>query len=245
MYLNHRVSLVDGSPSLVALCVIATGKYRVFVPRLIRSARRYFLPTENVSFVVFSDGSPIPSMAHYWYKVETVPWPGPTILRYQWMHKASALLGGFDYVFYVDADAEFVETVDNGILSDLVVVEHTGWMHGPVNHEWPHEKRPECRAYVPPEERVAYYAGGFQGGHKDTFLPACQAMSLDIDNDTRDGVTATWHDESHLNCYVTKHPPTLVLPGTWACDEIDRFPGARLLWLRKDHDAIRANETTR
>jgi histo-blood group ABO system transferase len=40
----------------IAVLVMATGKYLVYVRELVESGRRYFLPHHEVTFYVFTDG---------------------------------------------------------------------------------------------------------------------------------------------------------------------------------------------
>jgi hypothetical protein len=225
-------------PVKVALCVFATGKYRDFLPRVFHSARRFFLPRCAVTMVAFSDTTEIPDLCHVWRRVPTTTWPDPTQLRYRWLWQARDVLLDHEYTFMVDADAEFVDVVGNEVLRELVAVRHAGFLDG--SRPFPHEDRPDGAAFVPPEERTFYCCGGFQGGAARAYLDACFSMDEQLQEDKVARLEARWHDESYWNHYLTHHPPDAILPASYGCDEIDRLPGARILWLRKDHAAIRS-----
>ncbi len=218
----------------VALCVIATGEYRRFLPGLLGSARRFFLPGHEVVSVVFSDVE-----AHgltgkgptHWAMIEAEPWPGPTLHRYHTMLSAHSLTE-FDYVFYVDADCMFVGTVGNEILGGLVGVIHQGQANLPRDIR-DYEVRPESTARIKSTEGRRYYAGGFQGGRAPDFIKAMQVMRGRITIDSANGITAKWHDESHWNRYLVDHPPDIALPPTYCCSDFDLLPTPKLLALTK------------
>eukprot|EP00960_Hanusia_phi_P020936 617533-Hanusia_phi.AAC.1 len=68
--------------------------------------------------------------------------------------------------------------------------------------------------------RPCYFAGGFVGGRTDEFLQMSAEISEAIDDDDQNDVgkiylpswimmvkqvVAIWHDESHLNRYLSNH----------------------------------------
>ena len=103
-------------------------------------------------------------------------------------------LSGYDYVYYIDADMRFVAPVGDEIFGRLVGVQHPGFYRG--GGSWETNKR--SQAYVEPEKRINYIAGGFQGGDQ-TFFRFCRYLSQNIDADNHIGVCAIHNDESHWN----------------------------------------------
>ena len=231
-------------PPRVALCVIATGKYRDFMPRLVRSARQFFLPSCLVTYVALTEWHPPPDLFQVHHRVPAKPWPGPTLYRYRWMLEIREYLERHDYVFYVDVDAAFADVVGEEILGTLVAVQHQGFV-GVGPDDLGYERRGASAACVPKGFGYRYYAGGFQGGRATEYMRACKALDAQIARDEQKGVTAAWHDESHWNRHLVdwdpERSPLRVLPPIYCCDEIDRLPGARILALRKDHDRVRAH----
>lgn len=222
----------------VALCVIATAKYRCYVPELAKSVRQWFLRGYDVSIFLFTDGPPLLGTIHV--PVEHEQWPGPTLHRFHMMLKSGPLLEMFDHAFYVDADTRFVDTVGEEILGDgLTAVIHQGF-HDKGREHWTFETREESRAYVPMNEGQHYYAGGFQGGWVPAWLEAMKWMRDAIDEDERNGIVPIWADESIWNAYLIRHPPVVKLPPSYCTDEGNPMPGAKLLALRKDHAAMRS-----
>ncbi len=219
-----------------ALCVIATGKYRCFVPDLWNSARRHFLPGRDVRLFVFADAPP--AVQCKFIPTKHRPWPGPTLYRYHAMLAAERKLRACDYVFYCDADMRFAAPVGQEVLGALTAVVHPGFAGRPTG-EYTYERRPESRAYIAPGAGRHYYAGGFQGGRADAYLAAMESMRAAIDEDLRRGLVAVWHDESHWNRYCLDHPPEVVLPPAYCCPESWPMDGRKLLALDKDHGALR------
>ena len=228
----------DDKPT-TSLCVIATGAYGQFVPALLESARLHFLAEHDVSFLLLSDKEPAEGLVDKWVQVEHEPWPGPTLHRYRWMLRAEDWLSKADYIFYIDADCLFVDTVGTEILGNLTAVAHQGF----INHHpdsLPYERRPSSMAFVRWPEGVRYYAGGFQGGASRLYLDAMKTIDGWIEWDTQNaGRVAVWHDESHWNRFLINRPPDVSLPPTYLSCEAERLPGTKLLALDKDHSALR------
>lgn len=227
-------------PVSVVLCIIATGKYWDFLTDLLDSARKYFLPGCRVVYFVFSNRKPLHNLDPLeWRIVPNIPWPDPTLYRYHWILEAEKALHQHDYIFYCDADCRFVDIVSEKILGDLVAVEHQGYIGIPPK-QFTYERNPESAACIlPGQEAEHYYAGGFQGGRTGPYIAAMEAMRQAIDQDMAAGITAVWHDESHWNRYLIDHPPDVILPPSYCCDEGNRVPNAKLVALRKDHAAMR------
>lgn len=232
----------------VALLIIATGKYDVFVEPLLQSVKKHFLTDCNVIKVVFHD-RPEPYNDVVNVRIEHQPWPAPTLYRYKWFYehlaKNQVIAGlGADYLFYVDVDALFIKDVtketlklDSGL---MVAAQHCGFASG----GWGSPNVVEnSMAYIAPEQRKTYCMGGFQGGPTNRFLAMCHELSDDIEIDAQNGVMAEWHDESHFNRYVSQRfsefwvlPPTFMM-----AEEMPNAENAFVWALKKNHDEIRAH----
>jgi len=188
--------------------VIATNRYMEFLDPLLESARRHFLPGHEVTPFVFTNmpyngpGVRV-EQEHY-------PWPGMTLRRYEIFWKNRDALASMDYLYYTDADMIFVAPVGDEVLGDLVATIHPGYYNAPWS-VMPFENNPRSTAFVDPAKRSRYFAGGFNGGRRDAFLDMSKHIQDGIRKDSEYGYTAQWHDESHLNRYLTDHPPTVCL----------------------------------
>lgn len=222
----------------VGLLIIATNKYSQYVQPLVESAEDWFLLSHEVTYFVFTDQPAPPGVVRI--EQPHLPWPGPTLMRYHILLARSEQLERMDYLFYVDADMRFVGPVGDEILGERVATLHPGFYQA-RRRAFTYETRPASRACVAPHEGHAYYAGGFGGGTSAAYLAMAHALRDAIDEDSRRGLTAVWHDESHLNRYLIDHPPTVTLSPAYCYPESWRLPfERRLLALDKDHAAMRA-----
>ncbi len=230
----------------IGLIVIATGKYHQFVPPLIDSARKHFLPGHDVKICVLRDGG----MTEHYYgsdyvsRVDHLPWPLPTLMRYHWITQLYQHgINLPDYLFYTDADMLFENTVGDEILSNgLTLTQHPGF-YGKAPRELPHCNNGTSNAYVPLSLRKHYFAGGFQGGKTEAFLEMSKDLSERIACDLKRHVIATWHDESNLNWYAAQNPGKVTKMLTpeycWSHNHPHKGLTPRLVALDKNHEEVR------
>lgn len=225
----------------VALCCFATGRYKEFLPDLLRTAREHFDPGDTLDLVAFTDEPTAPPGFDRHFTVPHLRWPYGTLYRYRWIADQELALNQYSYLFMCDADMRFVSTVGPEILGNLVGVLHAGHLK---KHP---QALPYCRhkgstARVRPGLGAKYYAGGFQGGAARSYLKACRQIADNIAQDERHGFIAEWHDESHWNAYLVGRPPAVSLPPPYCWGEPEGCPpGTKILALAKDHAAFRAD----
>ena len=218
---------------MIGVLLIATGKYDVFVQPLIQSLKRHFLPGYQVKTILWTDKE---TQADLCLHQKHEPWPAPTLNRYKTILSQRELLEQFDYLFYMDVDMLAVDTIGDEILGDLVAVQHPGFI-GKVGTP---ERRSRSAAYIPRREKSVYYAGGFQGGRSTRYLDMCHTLHNQIESDRQKGITAVWHDESHLNKYLHYNRPGIVLSPSYCYPESWEMPYVkRLVALDKDHAEMR------
>ncbi|MGC4014579.1 MAG: glycosyltransferase [Luteolibacter sp.] len=224
----------------VGLLVIATANYRKFVIPLVRSIRRNFLPEDEVTIFLFTDGDFSNSADLRVIPIEHSPWPGMVMRRHALLREHAAEFADMDYLFYLDADMRVVSKVGDEILGDLVAVVHPGF-HDQPRSKFTYEKRPESTACIADHEGSRYFVGAFQGGRRETFLEAVRVMAEKIDQDDANGVMARWHDESHWNRYLIDRPPGVMLPPDYACYPDSRGAGfsPKISIVIKDDATIR------
>jgi len=221
----------------VGLLIVATGKYIQFVEPLIESARKYFLSDHDVTYFIFTEGVPPAGDDVVQIYQERLGWPYDTMMRYHMYAQHTDIFEDMDYLFATDADMLFVDRVGNEILGERVATQHPGF----VGRRGTYEKRSISTAYVAPDEGQCYFAGGFNGGSKDSFLTMANAITEHIVQDLEKNFIAIWHDESHLNRYYIDNPPTVILSPSYCYPESWQLPyQKKLLALDKNHVAVRS-----
>lgn len=203
------VQKVDYPKNNVAILYIATGNYIKFWDNFYINMERCFLPDMPKTYFVFTDDEEkkFPENAK---KIATKfePWPNPTLKRFHYFLGVKDKLKSFKYVYFLNANLYpncFENSVGEEILptekQQLVFTEHFG-SYGNKRNSFPYEKNKESQAFVAQNNGYKYVAGGFFGGLTATFLNMVQELDSRIKEDTKNGVTARWHDESHLNRYL-------------------------------------------
>ena len=210
----------------IALCIVATKKYKLLLEQVLKSARKHFLCGHNVHFFVFSDALGYESWLDldeytiHWRQIEDLPHPLPCLFRYKYILREARRLKDFDYIFWCDADMTFISDVGDELLGDgITAIDHPCSPNGnmlPRFSEWSSEKNTKSLAYIPPEERRNYWCGGFQGGASEAFLSVAKTLDKNIDTDLGQNIVAVYSDESHFNKYLSKTPPSVNLPH-WYC----------------------------
>jgi hypothetical protein len=167
-------------------------------------------------------------------EIQSAGWPEATLFRYRWIvEHESRILG--DFLVHLDADSLIARDLDlyelvSGDVGRLTCVRHPGfrrpagralldaYTRHPLNlakdalrrvaigglGAW--ETRSESAAFVPRPRRHVYVAGGAWWGSRAAFLAVCRELANRVEQDVAAGVTAIWHDESHLNWYVSERP---------------------------------------
>jgi hypothetical protein len=162
------------------ITVVSGEPYERYADQLFTTASAYFRPTETIEVRKLTGRA---------------GWPAATLYRY---HEVLEMIAHpYDYLFLCDADMRFEAKVGPEILAPLVAVQHPGYVDAP-RALLPYESRPESAAYMK-AGALPYFAGGFVGGEREWFLELAGDIVDQVDSDDSKGVTAIWHDESHLN----------------------------------------------
>jgi hypothetical protein len=223
----------------IGILVIATNKYVKFTFPLYESAKKHFMQGHEVTMFVFTNMPDVP-VGTVRVEQEHLPWPMPTLMRYHVFLKNRELLKDMDYLFYSDADMLFVDAVGDEALGSLVATTHPGFFNKHKS-QYSYERRPESAAFMGPNDGYAYFAGGFNGGKRDTFLGMAEEIKKMIDSDAQKGIVAVWHDESYMNKYLSMNMPTNVLNPSYCYPESASLPfKKRLLALDKNHQEMRS-----
>ncbi len=208
---------------MIGILTIATGKYTQFLTNLYASISHNFLKEHEITCYLFTDDiegakSYIPKtrLNHEFIEIERMGFPGDTLYRYRHFSKLDKIisernLAEPDFLFYSDADMVVIADVGDEVLPlkdvGLVATAHPGFYMGrtPQHPLGTPETNPQSKAFISPSRyRPCYVAGGFNGGAYNAFLTMSKEISKNIDDDYSRGLIAVWHDESHLNEYVTR-----------------------------------------
>lgn len=192
--------------------------YWQYLRPVIDGVKNMFLPGHDVEIMLWSDLQNLPENKDVNYgatvfPTDSIEWPYPTLMRYQYFLAQKEYLKKFDYIFYLDLDMRIVNVVGDEVLGEgLTVAPHPGYY---VRKEVipPYEPNKESEAYInrpgavmddngKPRFFPYYCAGGFQGGKTDLFIDAMETMQKGISKDLSNGYIAVWNDESHWNKYV-------------------------------------------
>lgn len=207
---------------VAVLTICLNAPYHPYLGRMIDSARKFFLQGHEVDYFSWSD---MPENALQGVKIfptQPFEWPIPTLKRYHLFLQQEELLKEYDFLFYIDADMEFVSKVGDEVFGkDLTAAPHPMYWVS-KNFVPPYEPNKDSTAYIPRPSRVIevegkkrmeplYAAGGFQGGRADPFIKAMKKMRADIDKDFTNNYIAIWNDESHWNKYLFENPASTFL----------------------------------
>jgi hypothetical protein len=165
-------------------------------------------------------------------RIESYVWPDATLLRYKLIaerlpriHKPNLL--------YLDADMricdDFIQKFSMMDLKQMNFVSHPGFYrdasligrvkyYGNIRNiltdsrllfkvggigTW--ETRTSSAAFVPRRKRKKYACGGIWFGDKKNFSKFIHWARGSVNNDLQKGIVAIWHDESHLNKFVSEN----------------------------------------
>lgn len=206
-----------GLVSVGLICVVSGDAYVRYAEQLFSSAREHLKIPHKTYLLEGREG-----------------WPAATLYRYHAIRERFSSLKG-DHLFLCDADMRFESAVGEEILGEFVATRHPGYV-GQKN--LPFERRASSVACV--SNGKVYYAGGFVGGERESFLGLVLRMTQQIDHDDEAGVLARWHDESHLNRILNDHPPSVSLSPSYCFpDDASGYP-----WLKGQERKLVALDKT-
>lgn len=207
---------------IAVLTICLNAPYHPYLGRMVESARKFFLKGHDVDYFSWTDmpeGS-VPGIKTF--PTEPFPWPIPTLKRYDLFLQQGELLKDYDFLFYIDADMEFVGKVGDEILGDDLTCARHPMYDVDLKYIPPYEPNEKSTSYIPRPGRIVeadgkkrfiplYAAGGFQGGRSDSFIKAMRAMKAMIDEDFANNYIPVWNDETAWNKYLFNNPPSITL----------------------------------
>jgi hypothetical protein len=209
----------------IALVTIATGKYNIFVPDLVRTAEDNFLPGLEKHYFIFSDTCTAKDLDSNNISIipqEKLGWPFDTMMRFHMFLSIKEELEKFDYVFFLNANLIFSKEIRREDLKlheghQLLGVQHPGF-YLTNRSKFPYERNPDVSCNIPPNEGDFYFQGCFNGGRSSEWIEMCHTLSGMIELDLSKNLIPIWHDESYLNWYF-KEKGAKVLPPSYGIPE--------------------------
>jgi len=230
------------------LHLIATNKYVSFLPEMTKSAYTHFFPKTQRHIVIYTD---IPNAKDYvriedentstivfhYVHIDHEAWPLITLKRF---HRFSKCPLNVSHSFYCDVDAFFTKTLTTDMLNDLLYgTVHPGYKGGKGTVC----SNPNSTSCIPVGENAVYFCGGFFGGDHTLFMKMAHELCERIQTDLNNGVMADWHDESHLNWYFWKNPPSVLTYPFALAEPTNPFPTTHVVFIDKSirggHDTLR------
>lgn len=204
---------------MIGVLYICTGKYKVFWKDFFISAEKFFLPSGEKKYFVFTDAEEI-----YGEGTENIRkvyqgflgWPFDTLLRFDMFSKVQEELVDCEYLFFFNSNVLFRDFIGNDILpgsknDGLVAVLHPGlWNSSP--DFFPYERNIHSTAYIGYGVGEHYFMGGMNGGQSGAYLELIDTLKNNIIHDLKNEITAISHDESHLNRYLVDKTPLILNP---------------------------------
>lgn len=203
----------------VAVLYICTGKYNQFFEGFYQSCEKFFLvgQAEKVYFVWTDDasiGERKPNV-HIIHK-ECAGFPADSLFRFEMYLQAEEDLRGYDYIYFFNANTEFLCPVNKELLPDETGLAMGVWGGKAANRHsmfYPYERNRKSLAYIAPYgKNYKPFMGGLNGGTAQAYLAMCNELATNIRDDYNRGIIAIAHDQSHINAYLRKHPCKVITP---------------------------------
>lgn len=217
----------------IGILYIAIGCYDFFWKSFYESTERYFMQGYSCirEYFVFTDapalfGEEENEHIHRIYQSD-MGWPDNTMKRFYLFLTIWEQLEDLDYLFFFNANMEFVAPVGMDFLptekgNGLVGALHCSYLSIP-RWQYPYERRSASKAYIPYWKGKYYFQGSLIGGTAQAFLHMCEICDGWINEDSRNNIIPIWHDESIANRYFIDNPPK-VLDCRYNYYEIEKLP---------------------
>ncbi|MBQ9089620.1 MAG: hypothetical protein IJY58_01045 [Alphaproteobacteria bacterium] len=209
-------------PKKIAVIYIATGRYMTFWDKFYQSAETYFLPRHQKHYFVFTDDMITP----FSDKVTKINrqfhgFPKDAIDRFDMIFSIREQLKDFDYIYFLNANAEFVGYVNEEIFPSvrqgIIATWHPAYYRHQNPYDYPYDRQPQSTAYIPMGSGYMYAQSGFIGGRQKDFLTLCHILADHVRINQKNRIMARWHDESHFNHYILDKKPLILTPNyIWA-----------------------------
>ncbi|XP_023251056.1 globoside alpha-1,3-N-acetylgalactosaminyltransferase 1-like [Seriola lalandi dorsalis] len=239
----------------VAVVVFAVGKYTRFLKGFLESSEKYFLVDFRVTYYIFTDNEKdVPKIRlgeGRKISIVTVPsamrWQDVVLGRMKWATITidKQIRNEADYLFMMDIDSVFHNHFGAESLSQLSAVLHRGYYKNTNRDNFPYERRPKSKAYIPTGEGDYYYTAAVWGGYLEEMYKLVRYCYEQSEEDAKNKIEAVWQEESHLNKYLLNNKPTKVLSPEYLWSDYDQIPAdikvVRVSQLVKNYAEVRPN----
>lgn len=208
--------------SSVAILYIATGRYTVFWKHFYESAEKFLLPDCNKHYILFTDSPELLNQQIDYSNVtmieqEALEWPYSTLLRFKFFLNVRHILEKHDFIFYFNANTEFLSYVSEDDLLPIDYHEELSLSIQPHmfhlnKQDYTYDRNPNSQAYIPYEKGKYYFTGALNGGRSKAYLQMCETLNQNTELDLKNNVIALWHDESQLNRFALNRTDIKILP---------------------------------
>ena len=193
----------------IGIIFIGTAKYRQFFEGYYEGIIKNFLPEHDKQFFVFTDNlnDPVFEKENVTkFEIQHQGWPYITLHRFKFILMAEKQLQKMDYIFFIDADLWCINSVHENEIplnSNLIGVQHPGFVEKIGTFET--DTRSNSNIFDGLYDLRIYRQGCLWGGKFFAFLKMVRDLDEKIDEDSKKGIVAVWHDESHMNKYFLLH----------------------------------------
>jgi hypothetical protein len=212
----------------IAIIYICTGKYSIFWREFYDSANRYLLMGHSKHYFVFTDSPDILEDTD----VTIIPrqsagFPADSLMRFEMFLQIREQLLSFDYSFFFNSNMKFTGFVGEEIIptveqGGITAVIHPGY-YNRRSFWFPYERRRISEAYVSCRRKntsMKYFAGAIIGGSTSQFMELSVTCWNQIIKDQSNGILAVFHDESHINSFLSGRKvlalsPSYAFPEDW------------------------------
>ncbi len=202
----------------IAILYICTGKYNQFFRGFYESAKKFFLVDAEKTFFVWTDDDSIgegKTDVEIIHK-ECAGFPADSLFRFEMYLQAEEKLKQFDYIYFIQANALFLQPVGEEILPDGSGLAWGIWggkmQKKPVCF-YPYERNKKSLAYIAPYGKdYVYFMAGINGGTSQKYLEMSRTLAANIRDDYNRGIIAKVHDQSHINAYLRNHSCKIITP---------------------------------
>ena len=226
----------------IALLTIATDKYISFLEPLHKSIFLNFLPDHEKTLFVFTDKD-INYTNTNTIKINHLPWPITTLMRFFYFTNIADVLKTFDYVYYIDSDMLVHSNINEEILpvnNEIIATKHFYQQHSTGTYE----TNTKSTAYIEVTDALygKYCQACFFGANSQTFVKMSEELNQNINIDLKNNYIALWHDESHFNKYILNNYCILLHSGythpSWIPEKNNENP-VKLLHLNANSSGIK------
>jgi lipopolysaccharide biosynthesis glycosyltransferase len=216
--LSQRDDMPEVPVPRIAVVVPVSREEEMFLPSFLRALQKNFCPgtSKDVRLMMVGphDGLLSETMNRLCPPVRVLSGVDEGSVHERMVRNAESWKQA-DYVYLMRPQMLVQVPVREEVLGDLVAVLHPGF-YDKSREKFTYEWRHQSAAYVAPHEGRAYVTAAWWGGRTAFFAAALERMVEMERMDQRTGIKAVWAEESYWNRQCVDHPPTNLLPPSYA-----------------------------